>query len=340
MPKLHEARYYTVKNNANVLCTLCPNRCKIKPGEKGRCNVRLNIEGKLFSLNYGLTTSGTMDPIEKKPLYHFLPGSCAYSFGTIGCNLFCQFCQNWHISRADPDSYRYGLTKLTPIDAAKEANRSGCASVAYTYNEPFVWYEWVLDTAKEVKKIGLKNILVTNGYIEKEPLEELLPFIDAANIDFKGDKEFYKELCKVTHQEAVLETCKIMKEKKIHIEITNLIIPTKNDGDNQLRDLINFILNELGPEVPLHFSRYFPNYKLDLPPTPVKTLIKARDMALEAGLNYVYLGNVRDESYSDTFCKNCGTQLIQRRGYYTSINNLANNACCKNCKTFADIIWQ
>lgn len=340
MPKLHEARFYTIKKDSSVLCVLCPNRCKIHPGEKGQCNVRSNIDGKLYSLNYGLTTSGAQDPIEKKPLFHFLPGSCAYSFGTIGCNLFCQFCQNWHISRAVPDSYRYNLKKLTPQDGAKEASRSGCASVAYTYNEPMVWYEWVLDTAQEVKRVGLKNILVTNGYIEKEPLEELLPFIDAANIDFKGDKAFYKELCKVTHQEAVLETCKIMKEKKIHLEITNLIIPTKNDSEMQLQDLIDFILNELGPEVPLHFSRYFPNYKLDLPPTPVETLIKARDMALKAGLYYVYLGNVRDESFSDTFCKNCGTQLIQRRGYFTNINNLTNDASCKSCKTFADIIWQ
>ncbi|NHJ49133.1 MAG: AmmeMemoRadiSam system radical SAM enzyme [Asgard group archaeon] len=339
MPKLHEARYYTTEKDSNVRCNLCPNRCKIKEGEKGRCNVRINTDGKLYALNYALTTSGARDPIEKKPLYHFLPGSCAYSYGTIGCNLFCQFCQNWHISRAEPDSYRYGQKKLSPVAAAKEAVKSGCATVAYTYNEPFIWYEWVFDTAQEVQKKGLKNILVTNGYVESEPLEALLPFIDGANIDVKGDKSFYKDLCKVSHQEAVLETCKIMYEKKVHVEITNLVIPTKNDSDKQIQELIDFIINELGPDVPLHFSRYYPNYKLDIPSTPVKTLVKARDMALASGLFYVYLGNVRDESYSDTHCKNCGELLIQRRGYFTNVQKLTHGGKCKKCQTFADIVW-
>jgi pyruvate formate lyase activating enzyme len=338
MPKLYEARYYNLEKESIVKCNLCPHRCKIKPGQKGKCSVRLNNEGKLYTLNYGLTTSGTRDPIEKKPLYHFLPGSCAYSFGTVGCNLFCQFCQNWHIARAEPESYRYSQD-MSPQKATKEAVRSGCASVAYTYNEPFIWYEWVFDTAQEMHKKGLKNILVTNGYINKEPLEELLPFIDAANVDVKGDKQFYKELCRVGHQEAVLKTCKMMYEQKVHLEITNLLIPTKNDSDKQIKELIDFILQELGPEVPLHFSRYFPNYKLDISPTPVETLVKARDMALQAGLLYVYLGNVRDQSYSDTHCKKCNALLIKRRGYFTNPVNLSNDGYCKNCQTRADIVW-
>ncbi len=339
MTKFHEAKYYTVEKNSLILCKLCPNLCKIKPGEKGRCNVRINTDGKLYTLNYGLTTSGSRDPIEKKPLYHFLPGTCSYSFGTIGCNLFCQFCQNWHISRGSPEDFRSGMKKLTPTKAAKEAKDSGCASVGYTYNEPIIWYEWVLDTAKIVKEKGLKNVLVTNGYIEVEPLEELLPYIDGANVDVKGDKGFYKELCKVSHQEAVLRTCKMMKENNIHLEITNLLIPTKNDSKEHIQELIDFIVNELGEEVPLHFSRYFPNYKLDIDPTPIETLFKARELALASGLKYVYLGNIRDDNGSDTLCKNCGTLLIRRRGYYTSTTNLTNEMLCKKCNTFADIVW-
>ena len=339
MCPLHEARYYTVGSNQVVTCNLCPNLCKIRKGDKGRCNVRLNRDGKLYATNYGLVSSVTHDPIEKKPLYHFLPGTCTYSFGTIGCNLFCLFCQNWHISRADPDNYHYGLKELSPTEAAQDAKYSGCSSVAYTYNEPFIWYEWVLDTTKEVRKNGQKNVLVTNGYIEEEPLRELLPVIDAANVDLKGDQQFYKELCKVAHQEAVLQTCKIMYEQKVHLEITTLLIPTKNDSEKQLLEIINFILDELGPEVPLHFSRYFPNYKLNLPPTPVETLFKARSLALEAGLKYVYLGNIFGDAGSETHCKKCGALLIRRQGYSTRIVGLTKDMRCKKCNTFADIVY-
>ncbi|HUT82714.1 MAG TPA: AmmeMemoRadiSam system radical SAM enzyme [Candidatus Bathyarchaeia archaeon] len=337
MQKLQEAKYYQPLEASSLKCILCPNLCKIKSGEKGRCNVRINVNGKLYSLNYGLATSGSRDPIEKKPLYHFKPRSYAYSFGTIGCNLFCQFCQNWHISRAEPEE-TYGLKKLTPEQATQEAVHSSCASVAYTYNEPFVWYEWVYDTAKLVKAKGIKNILVTNGYIEEEPLRELLPYIDAANVDLKGDKAFYKDLCKVSHQEAVLRTCKMMHEKKVHLELTTLLIPGKNDSDKQLLEIINFVLNELGPEIPLHFSRYFPNYKLDIPPTPVKTLLKAYEMAQKAGLYYVYLGNIHDDIGSDTHCKKCNELLVRRSGYHTSIVGLTPQYTCKTCQTFADFI--
>jgi len=339
MAPLYEARFYDTAPEHVVHCKLCPNLCKIKEGEKGRCNVRLNQHGKLYATNYGLVSSATRDPIEKKPLYHFLPGTCAYSFGTIGCNLFCLFCQNWHISRADPQSYHYGLKELTPEKAAQDAGRSGCPTVAYTYNEPFIWYEWVLETAKEVHAKGLKNVLVTNGYIEEDPLRELLPVIDGANVDLKGDKQFYKELCKVAHQEAVLRTCKIMYEQKVHLEITTLLIPTKNDSEKQLMEIINFVLDELGPEVPLHFSRYFPNYKLNLPPTPVEVLYKARTLALKAGIKYVYLGNIHGSNGSETYCKNCGTLLVSRRGYYTELVNLTKDMRCKKCNTFADIVY-
>ncbi|MHA1530604.1 MAG: AmmeMemoRadiSam system radical SAM enzyme [Candidatus Heimdallarchaeota archaeon] len=339
MINLHKAMYYTEEKDSKVKCRLCPNLCLIKPGERGKCNVRINTDGKLYTTNYGLTTSGARDPIEKKPLYHFLPSSCAYSFGTVGCNLFCQFCQNWQSSQASTEDFQYGLKKLSSKEAAKEAVQSGCATVAYTYNEPLIWYEWVLDTAKIARQKGLKNILVTNGYIEEEPLRELLPFIDGANVDLKGDKGFYKEMCGVTRQEAVLRTCKIMKEQNVHLEITNLIVTSKNDSDEQLQELIDFVVTELGADVPLHFSRYFPNYKLDLPATSVDTLFKARDMAHQSGVQYVYLGNIRGERGNDTHCKNCGAIIVKRSGYVTNTTNLTKDFQCKKCGTETDIIW-
>ncbi|MFW9923715.1 MAG: AmmeMemoRadiSam system radical SAM enzyme [Candidatus Thorarchaeota archaeon] len=337
MVELHEALFYSVEKDSKVICELCPNLCKISPNNKGRCNVRINHNGKLYSLNYGLSTSGSKDPIEKKPLYHYLPGTCAYSFGTIGCNLFCEFCQNWHISRADPEEAKYGLTYISPEDAVKEAKRSGCPSVAYTYNEPLVWYEWVLDTAKLMQQEGIKNILVTNGYIQPEPLDQLLPYIDAANVDLKGDKVFYKNLCKITHQEAVLETCKKMVEKKVHLEITNLLVTNENDSIEQIQELVDFVYKELGADIPLHFSRYFPQYKLKSPPTPIETLYKARELATKRGLHYVYLGNVRDAEHSNTYCKQCSSLLINRIGYHTEISHLKDGKCTK-CGTIADII--
>ena len=338
MIRSHEASFYLQNSGKSVTCFLCPNKCNIQPGKIGKCNVRENRNGKLYVTNYGLTTPGTRDPIEKKPLYHFLPGTCAYSYGSVGCNLNCQFCQNYHIARAKPEEMKTYLHYLSPENAAKEAVKSGCKSVAYTYNEPIIWYEWVLDTSKIVKEKGLQNILVTNGFIEEAPLKELLPSIDAANVDYKGDKRFYKELCRVSNKGTVQNTCKIMYEKKVHLEITNLIIPTKNDSEEQLLEMIKFVLEELGPEVPLHFSRYYPNYKLDIQPTPVETLIKARNMALDAGLQYVYLGNVRDDDYSNTYCKECEELLINRHGYSITIRNLTEDSFCKKCNAENNII--
>ncbi|MBD3193371.1 MAG: AmmeMemoRadiSam system radical SAM enzyme [Candidatus Heimdallarchaeota archaeon] len=334
----HEALFYSKEENNKVQCYLCPHNCKILPGKSGRCNVRINQEGKLYSANYGLVLSGSKDPVEKKPLYHFLPGTCVYSYGSVGCNLSCSFCQNWHISRGTPGEFRSHAIRRAPEKAAKEAANSNCASIAYTYNEPIVWYEWILDTAPLAKEKGLKNILVTNGYITSEPLEKLLPYIDAANVDVKGDEEFYKELCKAAHHENVLQTCEMMKEKGVHLEITNLLIPGKNDSEKQLQSLINWILNDLGPDVPLHFSRYYPAYKLRVEPTPVETLKRAFKMAKEAGINYVYLGNIRSNEGSSTHCKNCGVVLIRRSGYFVQKENLSDEMKCNKCQTPADIV--
>lgn len=283
---LKEASYYQSLEDAKVRCGLCPNQCLIGEGECGSCGVRENRGGKLYSLIYGETTSVALDPIEKKPLYHFYPGNYILSLGTKGCNFHCPFCQNSSISQ----DYAHPTEKITPqeaVDRAKELNSFG---IAYTYNEPFIWYEFVFDTAKLAKEAGLKNILVTNGYVNSEPLEEILPFIDAMNIDIKSvEEEFYHKICK-GKLAPVLSMAKRANEV-CHIEVTNLIIPVLNDKEDNFIKLVDWIVENLGREVPLHFSRYLPHYKMDIPPTPISTLKRAETIARKK-LKYVYLGNV------------------------------------------------
>lgn len=283
---MKEALYYQKLEANKVQCQLCPKRCLIAPGKTGFCRVRRNIDGKLISEIYGQTTSVALDPIEKKPLYRFHPGTFILSLGTRGCNFACPYCQNWSISQ-DPDAFTQPITTDEIIRQAKEVRSIG---IAYTYNEPIIWYEFVLDTARVAKKEGLKNVLVTNGYINSEPLKELIPFIDALNIDLKSiEGSFYRKYCNATLQ-PVLETIK-EASKSAHVELTNLVIPTLNDTEANFAKLRDWIFENLGPEVPLHFSRYFPCYKMRIPPTPLKTLEKAREIAHQL-LKYVYLGNV------------------------------------------------
>lgn len=283
---LKEASYYQSLEDGKVKCWLCPNQCLIGEGKRGSCGVRENREGKLYSLIYGETTSIALDPIEKKPLYRFYPGSYILSLGSKGCNFHCPFCQNYSTSQ----DYTHPTQKITPeqtVDKAKELDSLG---VAYTYNEPFIWYEFVLDTAKLAKEAGLKNVLVTNGYVKSEPLEEILPFIDAMNIDIKSiEEEFYGKICK-GKLAPVLATAKRARET-CHIEVTNLIIPTLNDSEENFIRLVDWVAANLGREVPLHFSRYFPHYKMDIPLTPISTLKRAETIARRK-LKYVYLGNV------------------------------------------------
>lgn len=273
--------------NSDIECLLCPNFCKIKPQKTGVCLARKNINGNLYSNVYGKTTSINLDPIEKKPLYHFHPGKQILSIGTYGCNLKCPWCQNWSISQQVTQT-----RDITPEDilqlAKKYKNNIG---VAYTYNEPFIWYEFVLECAKLIKENKLCNVLVTNGFVNQEPAENLLRYIDAINLDIKSfDDKFYKDYCKGDLQ-AVLNFAKCAK-KYCHLEITNLIIPTKNDKLQDIEKLVDWIYNNLGEETPLHFSRYFPNYKMqDILPTPVDILKKAKEIA-DKKLKYVYLGNV------------------------------------------------
>lgn len=283
---MKEALYYEAKDNLRVQCFLCPHNCLISEGQVGLCGVRKNQKGKLYSLVYGEVTSIALDPIEKKPLYNYHNGQAILSIGTKGCNLFCPFCQNWNISK-DLSGKTEKITSQLIVDRAKQLGSFG---IAYTYNEPFIWYEFVLDTAKLAKKQGLENVLVTNGFVNLDPLKEILPYIGGMNIDIKSiEDEFYINRCRA-RLGPVLEAIK-ESSKHCHIELTNLIIPSLNDKEENFVKLVDWIYENLGDSVPLHFSRYFPCYKLDFPPTPVSTLKKAEQIAKKK-LRFVYLGNV------------------------------------------------
>lgn len=315
---------YWEKEKDKIRCKLCPKNCLILEGKRGFCRVRESKEGVLWTKIYAECSSPALDPIEKKPLYHFYPGTDIFSIGTIGCNLGCKFCQNWHISQVDA-----ATEELMPEDAVNLAKKYNSIGIAYTYNEPIIWYEYVLDTAKLVKDAGLKNVLVTNGFINEEPLKEILPLIDAMNIDLKSiKKEFYKDIC-YGDLEQIKNTIKI-SAKVIHVEITNLIIPGLNDTSDEIRELVNFI-SEVDNEIPLHFSAYFPNYKMNVPPTPEETLRKAKKIASEK-LKYVYVGNVNWKDGSNTICPNCNKVIIERIGYSITKNNIEKGNC-KFCLT-------
>lgn len=285
---MKEAMYYSKIEESKVHCHLCPHGCVIKPGGLGACRARKNTEGKLYSLNYGKITSIALDPIEKKPLYRFHPGKKILSVGTFGCNLKCSFCQNWSISQVDADTVE--ITSEELVRKSEDLITAGNIGIAYTYNEPSIWYEFVYETAKLAKERNLSNVLVTNGFIEKQPLLELLPYVDAMNIDVKAfTAEFYSKICR-----AVLDNVKETVEaaaKRCHVEVTTLVIPGLNDSVEEIGDIAKWLAS-ISPEIPLHLSRFFPNYRMrDGMPTPKETLIKARDKAMEH-LKYVYLGNV------------------------------------------------
>lgn len=319
---MREALFYERLGDKEVRCLLCPQECRIKPGREGVCRVRRNLDGTLYTENYGRYSSIAMDPIEKKPLYHFYPGSLILSLGTKGCNLRCGFCQNWEISQGDP--LMREITPQESVDIALKYRGRGCIGIAYTYSEPAMWFEFVLETARVAREKGLANVLVTNGYINPAPLEELLPFVDAMNIDVKAfTEDFYRKVCK-GRLEPVLKVVE-MAAGRCHVELTTLIIPGYNDSPDEIGRLVEWIAS-IDEEIPLHFSRYFPNYKFDDPPTPVETLRMAREIALEK-LRYVYIGNVSDERYSTTYCYRCGGEVIRRRGMGVEENRLRDGKC-------------
>jgi len=325
-----ECRYYE-KVGESVRCLLCPQGCTIAPGRAGFCRTRLNVEGKLYLTTYGQCSSIQLDPIEKKPLFHFYPGSQILSLGSLGCNLACRFCQNWRISQSSSPT-RYA----SPEEVAQRASSvPGNIGVAYTYNEPLVWYEYLLDTASRVQKAGLKNVLVTNGEINEGPLRELLPLIDAMNLDVKSmDEEFYRSLSKGTLA-PVLRTVEIAHQSGCHVEITNLLVPGSNDRPDQIQRLIDWAA-DLDPRIPLHFSRYRPEFKMTAPPTPAEKLINARNAALEK-LKYVYIGNIHIPGAVDTYCPACGKAVVERTGYSIAAYHLDGQKCAY-CSGRVDII--
>ena len=325
---MREAMYWEPLEGGKVRCRLCPLNCIINEGHRGSCRVRKNIGGKLYTLNYGKVSSIASDPVEKKPLFHFWPGSCAFSISTVGCNMHCKHCQNWEISQAD-ESFPY-LQDATPESIVRLAKRYGCESIAYTYNEPVIWYEFVLETAKLAKEEGIYNLMITNGYINEEPFRELAPYIDAMNIDIKAfDDRFYMKIAGVPSGEPSRRTAVIAKKDYgIHVELTYLIIPTLNDREEEIRAFARWVVENLGDDTPVHFSRFFPHYKLlSLPPTPVETVERAYRIAREEGLKFVYVGNIPGHEGENTYCPKCGKPLIVRWGFEITEYHIKDGKC-------------
>lgn len=322
---MKEAMLYEKSDNNMVHCYLCSHHCRIAPGKRGLCGVRENFKGTLKSLVYAEPIAIAVDPIEKKPLYHFLPASKSYSLATKGCNFRCGFCQNWQISQ-NPDSIApFSSKKIFPQDIIEEAKKNNCASISYTYTEPTIFFEYAYDIACLAKKEGLKNIFVTNGYMTKETLEIIEPYLDAANVDLKSfNEEFYLKNCG-GHLKPVLDSIKLMHKLNIWIEITTLVIPGQNDSEGELKNIAEFITG-ISKEIPWHISRFHPDYKFsNYNHTPYEILKKAKSIAESAGLKYIYLGNVSDGT--DTICFNCGKVLIKRDYFNVEKNNVRDNKC-------------
>jgi len=324
-----EAYLYEPLEDKKVRCNLCNHRCIIGEGKRGICNVRENQDGVLNTLVYGKLIARHIDPIEKKPLYQVFPGSLSYSVATVGCNFKCLFCQNADIAQMPADHKGLIMGDVySPEEIVNATEKGNCKSIAYTYTEPTVYFEFAYDTAKLAHERGILNVFVTNGYMTSETLEMINPYLDAANVDLKAfNEKFYKDLCGA-RLEPVKESLKRMKTLGIFVEVTTLIIPGLNDDAGELEKLASFLADELGPETPWHISAFYPTYKLtDRPPTSVKTLLMARKIGLKAGLRYVYTGNVRDELGGNTFCYNCGNLLIERWGFHVRKNLIENNRC-------------
>lgn len=315
-----EARYYR-KKQGFFECFLCRHNCRIPPGGVGICGVRRGENGVLKSLVYGKPCSIAADPIEKKPLFHFKPGSLSLSYATFGCNFKCSFCQNWQISQSIGEAGH-----MEPREIVDLALKHGCTGIAHTYTEPTVFFEYAFDIAKAAHSKGLYNVFVTNGYTCDKPLEDIAPYLDAANIDLKSfSPEFYKKVCGA-ELAGVLKGIKKYAELGIHIEITNLIIPGHNDDADEIRRLCKWLVENIGENTPLHFSRYYPCYKLDAPPTPVEKLQEARETAKREGLRFVYIGNVSGDD-ENTICLGCGKVLVRRQGYKIVENRVLHNRC-------------
>lgn len=310
-----------------VRCDLCAHHCVIPPGKLGACCVRENVDGRLFTLVYDRTISQHVDPIEKKPLFHFLPGTTAFSIATPGCNFRCAFCQNWEISQMPREGALMG-SLLRPADVARAAQRHGSASIAYTYTEPTIFAEYALDCAREAKALGIKNVFVSNGYMTPRLIDLMDGLIDGINVDLKaGRGEFYRRISGAGLQ-PVLENLKLLRRHGIWLEVTTLVIPGLNDTDDELRWVARYLVEEVGADTPWHISRFFPQYHMaDTPPTPAAVLERAYSIGKEAGLHYVYVGNLPGHQTESTFCPGCGKLVIERAGYHLGRRNLRDGRC-------------
>ncbi len=361
MTALHEARHYRRLEGGAVLCTLCPHDCRVRVGGRGACGVRYNHGGRLFTLVYDKVVSRAVDPIEKKPLFHFLPGSRVYSVATVGCNLRCAFCQNWEISQwprdrlpkhLDEDPGRGDGTDtvcpqlealeheivgeaVTPEQIVASARATGCKSIAYTYTEPTIFYELAYDTAVLARKAGLANVFVTNGFTGQAAVREIAPVLDAANVDLKFfSPESYRRVSRA-RLEPVLDTIRLYRELGVWVEVTTLVVPGLNDSDGELRQIAEFVAS-VGPEVPWHISQFYPAWRMaDRPVTPVATLRRAADIGRAAGLRYVYEGNVPGEKGESTYCYDCGALLIDRYGFRVRWNRVVRSKC-PDCGSIID----
>ncbi|MCE5192215.1 MAG: AmmeMemoRadiSam system radical SAM enzyme [Actinomycetia bacterium] len=324
---MHEALLWEAEGE-RVHCLLCPHDCHIAAGKTGVCGVRENRHGRLIALTYGMVSSVCVDPIEKKPVFHFRPGTKAFSLGSVGCTMRCSHCQNWQISRAAPEEG--GLTPLSPVDAVRMARQYGCEGVAFTYNEPVIWVEYVLDTARAAKDAGLYTVMVTNGYITQAGLDTLGEVIDVWRVDVKGfNDRTYRTLCKVRSVQPVLDMAvRAKKTWQMHVEVVTNVIPTINDDEETIRGIAAWIARDLGPDTPWHITRFFPYVELaHLPPTPIGTLKRAVEIGAEEGLHFVFLGNVNDSGTEDTRCPACGRTVIERDGYLVVTTNLDGGSC-------------
>jgi len=336
-PFIKPARHWKKLAGGSVRCQLCPNECVISAGSRGACRVRMNLRGGLYTLVYGRLAAMHVDPIEKKPLYHVLPGSLAYSVATAGCNMWCTFCQNWQISQAAPEAI--DATFVPPGQLSANARSKRCPVIAYTYNEPSVQFEYLVDSARVARSRGIRPVIISNGYINDAPGRELLGVLDAVKIDLKAfTNSFYAKVCGGDLHN-VLKTLERIKRNGTWLEIVVLVIPTLNDAPGEIREMTRWVRANLSPDVPMHFTRFHAMYRItNLPPTPVATLERCRTIAREEGIRYPYVGNVPGHRWENTYCHSCGKQIIRRSGFYHVTSSIRNGAC-PHCATRIPGVW-